>query len=216
MTPALRTPDERFSSLPGVSYEPHYLEKLRGFEGLRLHYVEVGSADAEAVFVCLYGPPTWAYVLRRLIPVFEQAGHRVLAADPFGFGRSDKPVEDGVYTFAFHRETLIDFLEALDLRNVCQNRGGLLGLTLPMAMPERMARLLIMNTTLGTAAEPLSKAFLAWRDWANKNPDMAIARLALRACIRGCPAPLEVAEAGHFVQEWGERTAAHALIHLFA
>jgi haloalkane dehalogenase len=299
MTSALRTPDERFSLLPAFPYEPHYIDRLRGFEGLRMHYIDVGNADAEAAFVCLHGQPTWAYLFRRMIPVFEQAGHRVVAPDLFGFGRSDKPVEAAIYTFDFHRNALVALIEALDLRNVClvvQDWGGLIGLTLPMAMPERITRLLIMNTTLGTGDEPLSEGFLAWRDWANSNPDMAIAKLIGRACphltpqeraayeapfpdpryksgvrrfpnlvpdrpdapgaalsrsarewlqtrwngssfmaigmqdpvlgppvmralharVRGCPAPMEVAEAGHFVQEWGGRIAAGALAHLFA
>jgi pimeloyl-ACP methyl ester carboxylesterase len=298
MTPALRTSDQRFSALPGFAYESHYVERLRGFEGLRMHYVDTGNRNADAVFVCLHGQPTWGYLFRRMIPVFEQAGHRVVAPDLFGFGRSDKPVEDEVYTFDFHRGALLALLEALDLHGAClvvQDWGGLLGLTLPMATPERITRLLIMNTTLGTGDEALPEGFVAWREWANKNPDMAVGKLLGRACphltpgesaaydapfpdasykagvrrfpnlvpdrrdapgaeisraarewlrtqwtgdsfmaigmkdpvlgppimralhtnIRGCPAPMEVPEAGHFVQEWGERIAANALAHFF-
>ena len=159
---ALRTPEEAFANLPGFPCAPHYLDDLPGYAGLRLHYVDEGPREAEATFLCLHGEPTWAYLFRRMLPVFTQAGHRVVAPDLFGFGRSDKPLEEAVYTFDFHRDTLIALVEALDLRDVClvvQDWGGLLGLTLPMQMPERITRLLVMNTTLGTGDEPLSEGF---------------------------------------------------------
>ena len=296
MTAILRTPDERFASLPDFAYTPHYVDNLRGYAGLRMHYVDAGSKSAETTFACLHGQPSWAYLFRRMVPVFTAAGHRVVAPDLFGFGRSDKPVDESTYTFDFHRESLRAFIEALDLRNVClvvQDWGGLLGLTLPMAVPDRITRLLIMNTTLAGGDEPLPPGFLAWRDWANKNPDMGVGKLlgracphlsaaecaaydapypdasfkagvrrfpnlvpdrvdapgaalsrdarawlgkhwhgasfmavgmkdpvlgpsvmsALHRCIRGCPPPLERAEAGHFVQEWGGPIAAAALAH---
>src|SRR5512134_1795342 len=127
--PALRTPDERFAALPGLVHVPHYIETLSRYEGLRMHYVDEGPRDAP-VFLCLHGEPTWAYLYRRMIPVFLQAGQRVVAPDLFGFGRSDKPVDDAAYTFEFHREALLALVRALDLRDialVCQDWGGLLG-----------------------------------------------------------------------------------------
>lgn len=178
----LRTPDERFAQLPGFAYPPHYLEQSGG---LRMHYVDVGDADAGTVFLCLHGQPTWSYLYRRMLPVFARAGHRAVAPDLFGFGRSDKPVDESVYSIDFHRRSLIAFIEALDLRNiciVCQDWGGLLGLTLPHALPGRITRLLVMNTTLGTGDVPLSKGFLDWRAWANEHPDMAVGKLLSRAC----------------------------------
>ena len=150
MPAILRTPDERFAGLPGFAFEPRYVDQLRGFDGLRMHYVDAGPANADTVFLCLHGQPTWAYLFRRMMPVFLRAGHRVVAPDLFGFGRSDKPVDEATYTFDFHRDSLHALIDALDLRNLClvvQDWGGLLGLTLPMAMPERVTRLLIMNTT---------------------------------------------------------------------
>src|SRR3954454_16631758 len=126
MIEALRTPDSRFADLPGYAFEPHYLEDL---DGLRLHYLDEGPREAAQVFLCLHGQPTWSYLYRRMLPVFTAAGHRVLAPDFFGFGRSDKPIDDPVYTFSFHRETLVRFVERLDLSNVtlvCQDWGGLL------------------------------------------------------------------------------------------
>ncbi|MBE0627429.1 MAG: alpha/beta fold hydrolase [Burkholderiales bacterium] len=291
---ALRTPDERFSKLPGYAYAPHYVEDLAGFEGLRLHYLNEGSHDARHTFLCLHGQPTWSYLYRKMIPVFAAAGARVLAPDLFGFGKSDKPAEEDFYTFGRHRDTLAAFIEYLNLADitlVCQDWGGLLGLTLPMDMPQRFSRLLIMNTALGTGDSPLTEGFIAWRAWCNKNPDMDVARLMGRSCthlsaaecgayaapypdasyksgvrrfpnlvpdhaqadgaeisrrarswwqsqwkgqtfmaigmkdpvlgppvmlglrklIRGCPAPYEHADAGHFVQEWGEDIARRAL-----
>ena len=136
-------------------------------------------------FLCLHGQPTWSYLYRRMIPIFAAAGHRVVAPDFLGFGRSDKPTDETVYTFDFHRDALLGLIAALDLRNivlVVQDWGGLIGLTLPMADPERYAALLVMNTTLGTGDEPLSQGFLDWRAFSNRNPDMDIAGLMKRAC----------------------------------
>ena len=159
MTEVLRTPEERFADLPGFPYDPVYIDDLKGFEGLRMHYVDEGRKDAESVFLCLHGEPTWSYLYRKMIPIFAGSGHRVVAPDYFGFGRSDKIVEEEVYTFDFHRNALMSFIEQLELRNltlVCQDWGGILGLTLPMEMTERFSRLLIMNTTLGTGDVELS------------------------------------------------------------
>lgn len=181
----LRTPDARFATLPGYAFAPHYLERLPGFDGLRMHYLDEGPRGAARTFLCLHGQPTWSYLYRRMIPVFAASGARVVAPDLFGFGRSDKPAEEPWYTFTRHRDSLIAFVAALDLRGatlVVQDWGGLLGLTLPMDLPERFDRLLVMNTTLGTGDVPLSDGFLAWRAWANKNPDMDIAKLMQRSC----------------------------------
>ena len=189
MTKALRTPDERFADLPGFPFAPHYLAELSGqppYAGLRMHYLDEGPRGAKHVALCLHGQPSWSYLYRRMIPVFVQAGYRVVAPDLFGFGRSDKPVDEAVYTFDFHRESLRLFIEKLDLRHimlVCQDWGGLLGLTLPMDMPGRFDRLLVMNTTLGVGDEPLGKGFLDWRAFSNANPDMAIGRLFKRGAV---------------------------------
>ena len=153
-------------------------------DGLRLHYVDEGPRDAKT-FLCLHGQPTWSYLYRRMIPIFTAAGHRVVAPDFLGFGRSDKPTDEAAYTFDFHREALLGLIAALDLRNivlVVQDWGGLIGLTLPMADPERYAALLVMNTTLGTGDVPLSKGFLDWRAFSNRNPNIDVAGLMKRAC----------------------------------
>lgn len=162
-----------------------YLTDLPGFAGLRLAYLDEGPQDALHVFLCLHGQPTWSYLYRRMVPVFVAAGARVVAPDLFGFGRSDKPIDDAWYTFARHRDALVAFVERLDLARltlVVQDWGGLLGLTLPPDMPGRFERLLVMNTALGTGDVPLSDGFLAWRAWAGKQPDMDVASLMQRAC----------------------------------
>ena len=185
MTEAIRTPDERFKDLPEFPFTPRYLDDLEGYEGLRMHYLDEGPPDAENLFLCLHGEPTWSYLYRKMIPVFTAAGHRVVAPDFFGFGRSDKPVKEEVYQFDFHRGSLVAFIERLDLKNItllCQDWGGLLGLTLPMDMPDRFSRLLVMNTTLGTGDVQLSDGFVAWRKWVNNNPDMVVGTLMKRAC----------------------------------
>jgi len=185
---ALRTPDDRFAGLPGWPYALHYLERP---DGLRLHYIDEGPRDAPRTWLCLHGQPTWSYLYRRMIPVFRAAGDRVVAPDFPGFGRSDKPREEATYTFDFHRDALLGLVAALDLKNivlVVQDWGGLIGLTLPLAAPERYAALLVMNTTLATGDAPLSKGFLDWRAFSNSRPDMDIAALMQRACPHLTPA----------------------------
>lgn len=182
---ALRTADEHFLGLPGYDYTAHYVHGLPALEGLRLHYLDEGSRDAAHTWLCLHGQPTWSYLYRKMIPPFVASGARVVAPDLFGFGKSDKPADEGFYTFSRHRDTLAALVQRLDLRNitlVCQDWGGLLGLTLPMDMPQRFSRLLVMNTALGTGDAPLGEGFVAWRAWNNKNPDMDIAKLMARSC----------------------------------
>jgi len=185
MSDVLRTPEERFQNLPDFPYAPNYREDLAGFGRLRMHYLDAGPPEGDQVFLCLHGEPTWSYLYRKMIPVFTAAGHRVVAPDMFGFGRSDKPADEAAYTFDFHRNALVAFIERLDLKKitlVCQDWGGILGLTLPMAMPERFSRLLVMNTTLGTGDVELSQGFRDWRAWVRQNPDLAAGRLMKLTC----------------------------------
>ena len=180
---AVRTDDSRFDGLPNWPYRPSYVDDLEGYEGLRMHFVDKGPTGSE-VFLCLHGEPTWSYLYRRMIPVFLEASARVVAPDFYGFGRSDKPVDDGVYTWDFHRNALLRFVEGLDLTNitlVVQDWGGLLGLTLPVDMPERISGLLIMNTTFGIGAIP-SDGFVQWRDYVARTPDLAVGKLLQRVC----------------------------------
>lgn len=291
---ALRTPDERFAKLPGYPWAPKYISDLPSLAGLRMHYLDEGPAGAPLTWLCLHGNPAWSYLYRKMIPVFLEAGHSVVAPDLIGFGKSDKPKRDAAHTFEWHRQVLVEFVERLHLTNVVlvvQDWGGLLGLTLPMAAPERYRGLLVMNTALGTGDRPLSPGFQAWRDMCRKNPEYDIARLfargnphlsaeecaaytapfpdaghraalrafppmvpekpnangaalsrqardflagtwqgrtmmavgaldpvlglpvmqALRQSIRGCPEPMVLAQAGHFVPEQGEQVAREAV-----
>ncbi|MBI1943437.1 MAG: alpha/beta fold hydrolase [Betaproteobacteria bacterium] len=195
----MRTPDERFANLPGFAWAPRYLE----WRGLRAHYLDEGGgrrADGRSfpTLLCLHGEPTWSYLYRRMMPPFLAAGYRVVAPDFIGFGRSDKPEEEDFYSFSMHRDFLLHLLEELDLKNVTlavQDWGGLLGLTLPMEMPERFERLLVMNTALGTGDVPLSEGFLAWRAYVNKNPAIDCGKLLARTCPHLTPAEAAAYEA---------------------
>ncbi len=317
----LRTPEERFSGISDWPAPAKYLHPL-GDDGPRMAYVDEGPRDAPATVLCLHGNPTWGYLYRHMLPVFSAAGLRVVVPDLIGFGRSDKPADEAWHSFERHRQSLLNFIDTLDLQNVmlvCQDWGGIFGLTLPMAysapqtsagsalqtsqegasalgrpgggLSHRFTRLLVMNTTLATGE--LTEGFRAWRDYSNRQPDMAVGKLlrrgkpamteaeaagydapfpdasykaalrafpnlvpdgadapgaatsrdaqafwqhrwagdswmavglqdpvlggptmaALRELIRGCPPAMQVAEAGHFVPEWGGPIAQAALAH---
>lgn len=180
---ALRTPDSRFENLPDFPWQPRYLTDLEACHGLRLAHWDEGPPDARHVALCLHGEPTWTYLYRKMIPVFLDAGMRVVALDWLGFGRSDKPVDDAAYTFDLHREVLLGFVRRLDLERitlVVQDWGGLLGLTLPLDEGARIERLIVMNTALATGEVP-SDGFEAWRDYVASQHDLAVGRLMKRA-----------------------------------
>ncbi|GHF02942.1 hypothetical protein GCM10016455_25320 [Aliiroseovarius zhejiangensis] len=154
----LRTPDDRFQNLADFDFAPNYLNVGAG---LRMHYLDEGPPNAHPVLV-MHGEPTWCYLYRHMIPSFTQAGHRVVAPDLIGFGRSDKPVAREDYTYQRHLDWMTDCVTQLDLREitlVCQDWGGLIGLRLVAHMPNRFARLVIANTALPTGDHPLGAAF---------------------------------------------------------
>jgi len=168
----LRTPDEQFKNLPDFPYEPHYIE----IEGARVHYVDEGKGET---ILCLHGEPSWSFLYRKMIPPLSE-GHRVIAMDFIGFGRSDKFRDREDYTFQMHKDTLKSFIEDLDLTGitlVVQDWGGLIGLTAATEIPERIARLVIMNTGLPVGEEPMPDAFLKWREFAERIPNMPIRRV---------------------------------------
>ena len=176
----LRTPDSRFDGLAGWPYAAHYAQPL-GEDGPRMAYIDEGPRDAAVTALCLHGNPSWSYLYRQMIPVFTAAGIRVVAPDLIGFGRSDKPADGAWHQFDVHRQSLLNFVEALDLQRVmlvCQDWGGIFGLTLPMAAPARYTRLLVMNTTLATGT--LTEGFRQWRDYSNSQPDLAVGKLLRR------------------------------------
>ena len=174
MADIYRTPDERFENLPDFPYQANYVDDLPGYEGMRMHYLDEGNKNASRVFLCLHGEPTWCYLYRKMLPIFVDSGARVIAPDMFGFGRSDKPTEE-TYGFNFHRESLLRLIERLDLTNitiVCQDWGGLIGLTLPLDIADRVGGILAMNTILVSGEIPLPDTFLTWKNWAGDHPDM--------------------------------------------
>lgn len=168
-TPDLfRTPDDRFEGLPGYSFAPNYTD----VDGLRMHYLDEG--DGRPV-VCFHGEPTWAYLYRTMIPPLTAAGLRVIAPDFAGFGRSDKPTDRGWYTYDRHVELVTRVLDGLDLRDaivVVQDWGGPIGLRWAVQNADRVGALAILNTGLFTGR--VSKGFLAWRAFAEKNPDLPV------------------------------------------
>jgi len=157
----LRTPDERFENLPGYDFAPHYVE----VDGVRIHYVDEGPRDAPVVLL-MHGEPSWSYLYRRMIPLLAGAGRRVLAPDLVGFGRSDKPTRREDYTYASHLAWMTAWFDSLEVREVtlfCQDWGGLLGLRMVAAAPDRFARVVAANTFLPTGNEPFPKAFKKWQ-----------------------------------------------------
>ena len=163
-----RTPEERFEGLPGFDFEPNYAE----VDGLRLHYVDEGSGKP---IVCFHGEPTWAYLYRKMLLPLKDAGYRVICPDYAGFGRSDKPTDRDWYSYDRHSELMSKLLEGLDLTGatvVVQDWGGAIGLRWAVENADRVAALVIMNT--GIFSGRVSKGFLAWRDFAAKNPDLPV------------------------------------------
>jgi haloalkane dehalogenase len=163
-----RTPDERFDGLPGYDFEPHYAE----VDGLRMHYVDEGDGTP---VVCFHGEPTWAYLYRKMLPPLVAGGRRVICPDMAGFGRSDKPTDRDWYSFERHSELISNVLEGLDLSEatvVVQDWGGPVGLTWAVENADRVSGLVVMNT--GMFLGRVSKGFIAWRNFAEKNPDLPI------------------------------------------
>ncbi len=176
--PLLRTPDERFRDLPGFPFDPRYVD----INGARVHYIDEGEGET---ILCLHGEPTWAYLYRKMIPILA-ARHRVIAMDFIGFGRSDKFSDPEDYTFDMHRSTIASFIKALDLRGitaVVQDWGGLLGLCVAAQIPERFARLVIMNTGLPTGDEPATEGFVRWRAYATSTPDLPCGEIVRRSAV---------------------------------
>jgi haloalkane dehalogenase len=170
----LRTPDERFEALDGYPFEPHYADVADGEGGtLRVHYVDEGPPDAAPVLL-LHGEPSWSYLYRHMIPPLVAAGHRVIAPDLVGFGRSDKPTEQSDYTYARHvewmRQLVFDHLDLGDITFFGQDWGGLIGLRLVALDPDRFARVAIGNTGLPTGHGPASDAFMAWQKFSQETP----------------------------------------------
>jgi haloalkane dehalogenase len=168
MAEVFRTPDDRFDGLSGYDFAPNYAD----VDGLRLHYLDEGQGPP---VVCFHGEPTWAYLYRKMIPPLVAGGHRVICPDYAGFGRSDKPTDQGWYSYDRHVALVSKLLAGLDLRDatvIVQDWGGPIGLRWAVENEERVGRLVILNTGLFTGR--VSKGFLAWQDFARRNPDLPI------------------------------------------
>jgi haloalkane dehalogenase len=180
--PNLRTPDERFAALPDWPYAPRYVE----LGDVRVHYVDEGPPGAPTVLM-LHGEPSWSFLYRKVIRAVTAAGLRAVAPDLVGFGRSDKPAHREDYTYQRHVDWMAGFVAALDLRGVTllgQDWGGLIGLRLVAAEPDRYARIVAANTFLPTGDQPASAAFLKWRAYSQEVPDFAVGKIVARGCAR--------------------------------
>jgi len=178
---ALRTPDDRFADLPGYDFEPHYVE----IDGLRMHYVDEGPDDMAPVLL-LHGEPSWSYLYRKMIPPLVAAGHRVVAPDLIGFGKSDKPTRQSDYSYAGHVAWMRQFIEALDLNNItlfCQDWGSLIGLRVAAENESRFDRIALGNGGLPTGDHEPPKVFKIWRAFARWSPWFPIGRIIQKATV---------------------------------
>jgi haloalkane dehalogenase len=195
----LRTPDERFRDLRGYDFAPHYLER----DGIRIHYLDEGPPAATPVLM-LHGEPSWSYLYRKMVPPLAAAGHRVIAPDLVGFGRSDKPAARDDYSYQRHVDWMTAVLVGLDLRAVtlvCQDWGGLIGLRLVAEHPERFARVVAANTFLPTGDTDPGPAFLAWRTFSQQVPEFPVGRIVGGGCATPLPAEVIAAYDAPFPEE---------------
>ncbi len=178
----LRTPDDRFRSLPDYPFEPHYAELS---EGVRVHYLDEGPRDGRPVLL-MHGEPTWCYLYRKVVPPLAAAGYRVVAPDLVGFGRSDKPALAGDHTYRRHVEWMSELVcERLDLHGVVffgQDWGGLIGLRLVAADPDRYAGVVVGNTGLPTGDLAPNEAFMAWQRFAREAEQFPVGRIIAGGC----------------------------------
>jgi haloalkane dehalogenase len=166
-----RTPDERFENLPDYPYEPNYVD----VDGVRLHHIDEGSGPT---VLCFHGEPDWSYLYRHMVNGLVVAGNRVVCPDLVGFGRSDKPTDQDWYTYERHVAFVTRQLEQVELADVTvvvQDWGGPIGLRWAVEHADQVGRLVIMNTGLFTGR--VSKGFMAWREFAERTPDLPIGRI---------------------------------------
>jgi len=181
----LRTPDERFNNLPNFDFAPQYVE----IAGLRIHYVDEGPRVAAPVLM-LHGEPSWSYLYRKMIPIITTAGHRAVAPDLAGFGRSDKPARREDYTYQFHVDVMTGLIKSLDLREITlvgQDWGGLIGLRIAAEHPDRFARIVVANTGLPTGDQPMTEGFLRWREYSQTVENFHVGGIIKGGCVNDPP-----------------------------
>ncbi|HXB21310.1 MAG TPA: haloalkane dehalogenase [Candidatus Solibacter sp.] len=195
----LRTPDERFTGLPGYSFAPNYVE----VEGLRIHYLDEGPKHSAPVLL-MHGEPSWCYLYRKMAPILSAAGHRVLAPDLVGFGRSDKPASQSDYSYESHVRWIAGWLKALDLKEVTlvgQDWGSLIGLRLVAEHGERFARVVIANGGLPTGEGKVPEAFRTWQQFAITTPVLPVGRIVSQGCVTQIAAEVQAAYDAPFPTE---------------
>jgi haloalkane dehalogenase len=178
VTEAYRTPDEHFADLPDFPWQPHYREA----DGLRLAHIDEGGGSPVVLF---HGEPTWSFLWRKVMAPLLDAGHRCVAPDLAGFGRSDKPVDLGWYSYDRHVEQMAGLLEELDLRDataVVHDWGGPIGLRLAVEHPDRIARMVVLDTGLFTGRQKMSDAWFAFRNFVERTEDLPVGMLVRRGC----------------------------------
>jgi haloalkane dehalogenase len=203
----LRTPDERFDGLAGYPFEPHYAQ----VDGVRMHYVDEGPS-ASAPVLLLHGEPTWSYLYRRMVPVIASAGHRAIAPDLIGFGRSDKPAAIEDYSFQRHVDWTWDLCETLGLDGITlvgQDWGSLVGLRLVAEHPDRFARVVMANGFLPTGDVPPNESWFKFRDATVKAEVFDVARFVQSGCVRTLEPEVRAAYDAPFPEE-RYKTAARA------
>lgn len=175
MTNFLRTPEARFERLPNYAFTPNYID----IDDMQMHYVDEGPRDADPILM-MHGEPTWSYLYRHMIPICVAAGHRVIAPDLIGFGKSDKPTNTEDYSYAQHMRWMQQFIDSLELDNitlVCQDWGSLLGLRLAAENEARFKAIIVGNGMLPTGEEQVPKAFKIWKAFALNSPWFPIAKI---------------------------------------
>ena len=180
MTDAIRTPDELLQGLPDFPFEPAYRE----VDGLRLAHIDTGDG---APVVFFHGEPTWSFLWRKVIPPVRDAGFRCIAPDLAGFGRSDKPTEMEWYSYDQHVAMIAPLLDELDLHDatfVVHDWGGPIGMRLAVEHPDRVAQLVILDTGLFTGHQPMTDAWIAFRDFVGRTEDLPVGFLVRGACAK--------------------------------
>jgi haloalkane dehalogenase len=179
MTEAIRTPDELLAGLPLFPFNSSY----RDFDGLRLAHVDAGDGPP---VVFLHGEPTWSFLWRLVIPPVRDAGYRCIAPDLPGFGRSDKPIDIGWYSYDRHTESILALVDELDLRDatiVVHDWGGPIGLRVAVERRERVARIVVLDTGLFTGHQKMTDAWMAFRAFVERTEDLPAGLLVRRACL---------------------------------
>ncbi len=179
----LRTPDERFNGFPDYPFEPNYATVG---DDLRLHYLDEGAKSARPVLM-MHGEPSWSFLYRHMIPPVAEAGFRAIAPDLIGFGKSDKPTETSDYSYSSHVEWMLEWFDSLDLSGVvlfCQDWGGLIGLRLVAARPDRFAAVIAGNTMLPIGEGTPPDAFLAWQQFSQTVPEFPTGMILQGASVR--------------------------------